>query len=161
MNQEINLFEKNESSLLSDVFLKKIKLNNQTVTIPCPSSGNWIWYKDHYSWLEDSENRIGETETQTITMNLSFQNNTQLLFSGNRWKGKIIVKSDDWETVVDTYVDDDSWEEVIVTFPEISFAQIVNYSILPGICFIILMLASGLVASAFSLFQKEQAVDAS
>ena len=59
--------------------------------------GNWFWMNGNYVWLEESDERLEETVTQEIAVNVPVGFSRKIVFVKNQWKG--LVQVDDGASV--------------------------------------------------------------
>lgn len=119
------LDEKNEKSENTQIYLREIRLDGERVSIPEPLEGKWSWYNDFYCWFDedDHDERMQEGTTAAITLELPLAEKTEFIFSSNRWKGLVSIKTDAVEKVLDTYCDSEGSEKAGITLPPSDLAQ--------------------------------------
>lgn len=94
------LNETDENGIEPDVYLKEIRVDGKSVSISTPEAGKWTPYKGMICWFTPSDDRRVEGQTDSITFQIEVGNKTELVFTENRWKGKVLIETNGyWETV--------------------------------------------------------------
>ena len=118
--------EKNENAANSQHYYKDIKLNGESIGLPKLESGEWTWYKKSYCWFEAGDDRIEGANSDSITLKIDAVEKTELVFTGNKWKG-IVEAGIDGKTVrIDTYMEGETGVKVTAELPGLSFALFVK-----------------------------------
>ncbi len=122
------LDEKNEKAENTQIYLKEIQLDGESIGVPEPIEGKWSWYNDMYCWFDEDDNdeRMQEGTTASITLELPLVEKTGFIFSSNRWKGLVSIKTDEMEYVLDTYCDSEGSEKARILIPLSDFTQSVQ-----------------------------------
>ena len=153
------LGEKNKNAAQPQIYLDGIVLDGQNVGVPQPVSGQWNWNKEHYAWFEKGDERRGEMTTDSVTFELPAAPDTQLVFLGNKWKGKVSVEIDGVENTVDTYVDTEDSQQVNVALANPTVGQLAKTVLLPAAAFgaslaVLCMLLTLLTMAGQRVFKK-------
>jgi len=97
------LREKNESAVSCELTINRIKVNGRELEEFTPSSGKWCLYNGQYRWFEPGDKRLTEESTESVSFTFSAADEVEIVFWGNKWKGKAEVEADGERRVVDTY----------------------------------------------------------
>lgn len=162
--------EKNEKAENSQIYFKDIKLNGESIGLPKLESGEWTWYKKSYCWFEAGDNRIEGANSDSITLKIDAVEKTELVFTGNKWKG-IVEAGIDGKTVrIDTYMEGETGVKVTAELPGLSFAVFakivamtlavftVAYLLMSVAATAIVLSGSKLVAFGLEIFQDTKIV---
>ncbi len=145
------LNEKNENAKEAGVYLEGIQVNGIDVGLPELISGEWTNAENRYCWYEPGDRRRAAHQTDTITFQIECENDIQLVFLENQWRGKVFIQIDDFQKVMDTYWDGgDRSQSVCVSLPASSINTIVH-KVLTSIFYFALALLGGYLAIALLL----------
>ncbi len=97
------LQEKNEAAASCELTIDRIKVNGRELEEFTPSSGKWCLYKGQYRWFEPGDKRLTSEITESVSFTFSAADEVEIVFWGNKWKGKAAVEADGERRVVDTY----------------------------------------------------------
>lgn len=156
------LNETNENSSEADIYLIKIWADGKSVNISEPKSGKWTQYGSIYSWFAPGDKRRAEGQTDSITFQLEAGAKTELIFKENRWKGKVLIQTDGYQEIVDTYWNggEDS-RNVTITLPAPDTGQLLLQTVLLPMGYFVLTLVLLWVLAALLLkFKGEVMVKA-
>lgn len=142
------LNEKNEYAKEAGVYLEGIQVSGVNVGLPKLTSGEWTVAENRYCWYEPGDRRRADYQTDSITFQVECQNDTQLIFLENQWRGKVFVQIDDFQEVLDTYwAGGDRSQSVCVALPTPSASTIVHKGLASIFCFTLALVCSCLVST--------------
>lgn len=141
------LNEKNEYSKEVTVYLERIRVDGADVSILMPESGKWTEAKNRYCWFGPGDERRVKDQTDSVSFRLEVGDRTELFFLGNKWEGKLLLQSGDYEEVIDTYWNaGEKNHSVVVVLPRANIGLLVQSVTIPvmwfGISLIILCVAA-------------------
>ena len=97
------LNEENAGAKEATIYLEKLRVDGAEVNIREPESGKWTISGSHYCWFGPDDERRGEEQTDSISFRIRAGSKTELVFYENQWKGKVLVRIDEYQEIVDTY----------------------------------------------------------
>ena len=113
------LNNKNEKSKEVTVYLERMRVDGADLNILAPDSGKWTEDKGRYCWFAPGDDRRVKDQTDSISFQLEIGEKTELFFLGNRWEGKLLVQSGNYEEEIDTYWDvGEKNHSVVVALPK-------------------------------------------
>lgn len=141
------LSEKNEYSKEVTVYLERIQVDGADVSILMPESGKWTEAKNRYCWFGPGDERRVKDQTDSVSFRLEVGDRIELFFLGNKWEGKLLLQSGDYEEVIDTYWNaGEKNHSVAVVLPRANIGLLVQAVTIPimwfGISLIILCVAA-------------------
>lgn len=131
----------------AQIYLKDLLQNGKSQGVPAPAEGLWSWYNGQYCWFEEGDERRTEGQTDSVTFMLPVERKTELVFSGNKWKGMARVQIDGEILTVDTFRDTGDSTAVTLQLPSPEPAVLMKTDILPLLGFALCMLAGSLSAT--------------
>ncbi len=112
------LNKKNEHSLETTVYLTKVKVDGEDLSLPELISGKWTWKDGRYNWFAPGDERRVGDQTDSISFQVEAGDKTELIFSEDRWKGQVSIQIDEYQEKVDTYWDGgDKSRSTSITLP--------------------------------------------
>lgn len=126
------LREKNEASEEATIYLEKVQVDRVDLGLPSLESGQWTEYKDMYCWFEPGDKRRVEDQTDSISFQVKEGRKIEVVFYENRWKGKVLIQSGEYQNVVDTYWNEDGKDRsTAVTLPSPGLPIIAQAVLIP------------------------------
>lgn len=119
------LGEKNDAASANEVFLKSFQMWGAVQDFPEVSAGQWFWKDGMYCWREESDSRKPGELTRTIELRVPVGVERELVFSGNKWRGRAEISCENFWQQIDLYAEKD--QEIRVALPDSSIRDI-NYN---------------------------------
>lgn len=107
------LDEKNEFSEGTEVHIKEVWVNGETVDFLHEYEGVWIEEESHLIW-RSYDQRKGMTDE--IQIELPKQAEVKIVFEKNKWRGKVFVSSRGYQEWIDCYGETGDSENYVVEF---------------------------------------------
>ena len=145
------LNQKNEQAEGSEIWLKSVIVNQEDYPANEIFSDNWIWEDGYLKWRSYSQK---EGMTAQIRASFDIDDEVQLVFDSNQWRGKVEIR-DGWRTVeLDCYKNGGNGS-LFYDLQEMSWSLRIPGKILFAAMSMMLCLAAGISMIGHRIRKKE------
>lgn len=130
------LNEKGPEAKEATVYLETLQVDGIGQDLTHPETGAWTTYGKRTCWFSPDDERRAEGQTDSVSYRVPAGSATLLNFYANNWKGKVLVQTDGFEEVVDTFQDSgDNGRSFTVSLPTPSLGVLAQTVLVPLLWF--------------------------